>query len=342
MRRTLTSAVFAVLVTLVAAAPAYAGAYLDEAVAALKSAPVFVAAGTEGTNPNTAIGLKGQLNDGDNIVIAMLPEKAASEFGGEAQTFAQLLDDVTGKQHIVIVSIGDDVAASTRLLPEGVAADQLNRAASVSTSTQETIVTFIRNVHSWQSAHPEEVAKRQPESEKGEEIPWDLVILSCASLFSLISTLLVVVSVRRRGRRQPADPKIKLRSPDQLRDELRGILDRRAQIRDQALRETITRLVQDTEELFKRLRANAKPAAVDEATTNFESHLQSLLSVLDQYIDVQNNPRYYEHPADALHDGREAIDGFAEYALNSARRAGRQNLTAFRVNTKILSAQKYS
>jgi hypothetical protein len=340
MRRTLISVVFATLIGLVVATPAYAGAHLDEAVAALKNTSAFVAVGTEGTDSNTANNLAAQLSGGDTMVVAMLPANAASEFGGEAQNFAQQLDDALGNKHIVAVSIGNDVATATQLLPDGVASDLMVRAGSVSTSTPETLGTFIRNVHTWQAAHPEEVAKRQPSKERDENssLPWLLAVgisLSCA-----LSIYLIYRTVRPR--RQSREPKVKLQSPSRLQDELRDILARRSKIQDPALRETITQMVRDTEVVFRRLRANATPVTVETTSASFEGYLQSVLSVLDQYIDVQENTRYYDNPQGALADGRDAINGFAEYVLNSAKRAGRQDLTQFRVNTKILSAQKYA
>ncbi|HSX00744.1 MAG TPA: hypothetical protein VLF67_00755 [Candidatus Saccharimonas sp.] len=336
MRRTGIIAAFAAAVLLVVAAPAHAGTYLDEAASALQHSQIYVSPAA-GASPNAQSELSAQLRHGDNLYIALLPAAASAETNGDVQAFADQLSQHLGGNAIVAVGIGRDIrAVAAKALPSGVAADLAQRASGVSTSALEALGTFIVNVHNYQDQHPEAVVTGGSGSGGGGTwiifLVVALVLLGAAGGFWFYRT---------RIYSPDAEPKIKLSAPNQMHDELRDILALREHIADRSLRDLITQMVKDTQEVFTRLGVNS-PSEVSTATVTFETHLQNVRDVLKQYIDVQNNPRYYESPSRALADGREAIEGFAEYVLASARRAGRSQLTMFNVNTKILSAQRYS
>jgi hypothetical protein len=355
-RRIVLAALALVLIVLVPT-PAQAAPKLDDAVAALKNSRVYVAPGTEGTDADTAAILAEQLNDDDNIAIVMLPVSAIqmnlNPDSAEAEAVAARLAEATNHQYTLGVAFGNDstkVAATSKLLPTGVASTLMKRAITNSTNNQETVVTFIRYVHSWQTQNPEAVKKPPkpnpaPVAEPAEEggVSWGIIglIVVCVLFALALGLRAITLVVDKSDGQRDGTERVKLRGPDRIRDELRSILDKRPAINDRDLRDTITQLVHDTEEVFRRLERNS-PDQVNTSVVAFEQHLQSLIRVLDQYVDVQNNPRYFENPQKALQDGREAVAGFATYVLRSAQRAGRQQLTGFTVDTKILSAQRYS
>lgn len=325
---------------------AQAESYVDQAVAALQHSTVFVAEGTEQTDQNTTGILQSQLTSSDHIATVMLPASAMPGAGSSAYDVAQVIDNATGHQYILVVSIGSEIGTATQLLPAGVAADQLVRAQSVSTSTMESIGTFIRNIHSWQRAHPEDAIKPASSAGKTKQnkdgISWattTLIAVVTMLIISVVSTLF-----RRRRSSTPADDslsKVKLTVPKRIRDELDQIMSRRQNIADSSLREIITQMIRDTNEVFNRLSADA-PDQISLQAVEFEKHLQMLIEVIDEYVNAQEKPRYYVNATEALQDGRESIKDYAEYVLNSARRAGRERLTQYNVNNKILSAQKYT
>jgi len=340
MRRIMTAVFAACAMLVVLASTASAQDYLGETKKALQQATVYVAKGTENTDSGTARYLTNQLSVGDNIVLVMLPS-AAKVAPDDANSFAKKLDDATEHRHIVAVSIGDDIGTSTTLLPDGIAADMLQRAGGVATSTKETLGIFARNIHGWQHDHPEQV--KQPEappsagtSDNSGGFPWWIF-----GVLGAIVCLVAFGAVKSRGSGQRSTPdKVRIGAPNQIKDELQQILDYRVKLNDPGLSNTLTQLIRDTNRVFDQLRRNA-PQQVDEVTEEFEQHLQSLCKVLESYVDIQNNRRYYEDPQQALSDGREAVNGFAEYVLTSAQRAGKRTLTSFNVDTKILSAQRY-
>jgi hypothetical protein len=88
------------------ATPAHADT-IDDAAAALKHASVYVATGADVDSSDTAGHLKKQLNDGDNVVIAMLPADA-----GDPVAAASKIEAATGHKYIVAVTIGNQTATA--------------------------------------------------------------------------------------------------------------------------------------------------------------------------------------------------------------------------------------
>jgi hypothetical protein len=329
--RALLVAVVATAGLLVTAMPAQAQDDLNEVVAALKSSHVYVSP-TAGASPNTASQLKAQLRSGDHVFVAMLPADANANPQDLADKLSQQVGD---PQAVVAVTVGRKIAAAAPSLPSGTAADLAVRADSVSNASDVALGTFIVNIHNWQAAHPEEITSTVSTEDSNVVTS---VVLPGGGVLVLLALGFVIL--RQRLRRKHGD--IKLRSPEKVRDAIRGILQLQSQVDDSATRQTINLLVRDTEEVFARLRKHGSKAELADTASTFDNHLTSLYEVLAQYVDVQNNRRYYEQPDRALASGREAVNGFAQYALVSAQRAGQSELTRFRVNTKILSAQRYS
>lgn len=313
--------------------PAWAeGTVVDEAISALQTNPVFVAAGTEDTNSDTAGILSGQLKTGDNIVIVMLPASAVGS-GGDLNTITQKINEGTGGNKIIGLSVGDQVLSYSLLLPAGVAPDLMDRAKSVSTNTSETLGTFIRNAHDWQRRNPTAVASQDPHKSSSTPLP----LIGGAGLAVLGIGAGVAFIISRRMRLQKEGVYFKFRSPEPVRDNLERIWELRDRINNVQMSEIITQMCRDTEALFKR-----QSSRDSDITSDFQHHLASVVAVLEQYIDIQDNPRYYENSYQELTSGEEAIDAFSQYVLRVIQNGGRSGLTQFHVDKKILSAQKYA
>lgn len=322
------------LAVLAFATPASAVSYVDGAVAALKADPVFVAPGTEGTNVDTPAVLRDQLNEGDHILVVMLPSSAKGEIGNDPVGFARQIDQALGGNHIIGLTVGDQAVAYSAALPAGEATDLMKRATSVSTTPSETLVTFIRNVHNWQRQHPEAVASQPPSKPGG--FPW----WGVGAFLGALIGLLIALIVQRRVASSDTEERPRLRSPNEVKDLLEQILQLRSQVNNQMVRSLITQIATDTEQYFERQRRFGGNLREDTAT--FQRHLQGLRDVLERYIDVQNNHRYFDNPLQLMGSGVDAFQGFAEMVLNSIKRGNRKALTEYHVNTDILQAQRYS
>ena len=319
-----------VVVALVVASPALADT-LSKTVAALKQSPVYVEPGTPGATVDTAGELKGQLINGDNIVIVMLVPGSIS---GDLTGFAQQVNSKMGGKKIVGISAGDQEVAYSSLLPAGVAADLMHRAASISVGGSDTLKTFIRYTHSWQQQHPQEPASKPVDKHaKKGGFPVLIVLLLVIGLVVVLGGVIFA----RSNRATDADHVSFDKSPPAVRSPLEKIQGLKHQVEDPELQQQLTLTCRYTEDYFSRSTGNA---GADSRV--FQSHLSDIADVLEKYIDVQNQPQYYENPQDEMRKGSDAVTGFNAFVLKSIRRGSSTKLTDYKVKTDILSAQRWA
>ncbi len=311
---------------------------IDEAVTVIRDSPVYVAPGTEDTDNDTAGILLNQLYNDDNLVIVMLPAGESVLSSGELLSLARKIDTSLEGDRIIGLSVGDQIIAYSASLPPGEATDLMERAINVSANTPEALSTFIRNVHSWQAANPKAVAS-QPVKQSDSDISMPLLFGSSGLLLAV--SIITALLVRYRARYKQSSDHVKIKAaPDPVKDVLEPILKLRSRINDPALRDLVTQMCSDTEAYFKRNITRKGDTRRNDAD-EFEMHLRSMQSVLERYVDVQDNPRFFHNPPELMEQGAEAVTGFSEFVLTNVRRGSREALTNYRVDTDILAAQRY-
>lgn len=296
-------------------------------IAGLRQKPVFVDKEAPGVTADTAGEIVALLKSGDGIVVLMFRDGDT-----DPASIAASVNQKLGGNRIVGVTIGEKVAGYSTILPAGVAADLMTRAATVSVSPAETLRTFILNVHDWQTQHPKAPAAKPMKKDESNQVV--LFLLAGSIIIAVVAVLLFLAWAFLVG---DSKETVKLKkSPDRVRDQLHKMLELRMKINDRGLQGTLTQIANDVEAYFRRTKDAAR---LDQDA--FAKHLSSLNSVLEKYVDVQDNPRYFENPDELLQSGSEAAVSFAYFVLETVRREGRRSITDFRVDTDILSAQRY-
>lgn len=318
-----------VMVGLMVAPTAQAQTNINEVVSALKKAPVYVAPDVEGTNQDTASQLKAQLNGSDRIVLVMLPEN-----GDDPEAIARAIDKATGHKYIVGVSVGSELTATSTIMPDEVARDLMQRAVDTGTNPTERLGTFARNVHEWQSDHPNE-----PASKKANKGGVSIILIAILIVMFFVAAFFAWSLFFGKNREAGDIQEVKFKaSPGGVRDILRKIQDLAPRINDPHMRESVMQAISDTEAYFRRsVQSNSQKRDAD----IFVAHLTSVKDVLNRYVDVQDNQRFYDNPEMLLDKGLEAITGFNEFVLQSIKDGRKSDLTQFNVDTDILRAQKY-
>lgn len=295
-------------------------------IIALREKPVFVdpAAGVPAETEGV---LLEQLNPTDGIVVLLFGEGA-----GDPATIAADVNKKLGGKRIVGVTVGDQAAGFSTILPYGVATELMKRAATVSTSKPETLGTFIQNVHDWQRAHPNAPAAKPVKEKEG-----GLITPMRGILFALVIVVIAAIIVAAVISSTKTEDGVTLKkSPDRIKEQLELMLKLRDKIEDSSMRVLITQIASDVEAFFRRTKA------VDVGDRDaLVNHLASLNKVLAMYVDVQDNERYFRNPNELLSNGYDATSSFAEFVLGMVQREGRRSITDFRVDTNILSAKKY-
>ncbi len=306
---------------------------LDDVLACLKQQAVCVMEGAEDATPDTPRELASQLANDDRIVIVMLPASSVASINGGLSAVARSLDEATQQHYIISLSAGDEAVGYSSILPPGVAADLMERAVSVSTNMPETHGTFARNIHNWQEVHPE-ATPPPPTSPDEDEFP--VGILSIGVLF-FAGGIGFIVTRRRQLARERRERIPQFTAPHAVKELLEAIMMLRHQINDTAFSSQLEQTCRDTDAYFMR---NQQSRHIGADIEMFSGHLQRVLDVLSQYIDVQNHPRYYRTPTASMAQGRTAVEGYAAFVLSNIQRGVDLRMVDFTVNTDILSTQR--
>lgn len=309
--------------------------YITDAAQALQQAPVYVAPDTEGTDRDTASKLQARLNKDDNIVLVMLPAAAEARLGADITTIASRLSEELGNRRIIGLAVGNNVVGYAPSLPAGVAADQMRRARSVSNDPLTALGTFAQNMHIWEAENPQPKPEPfdSPDGEKGGGSFLVWLGIAAGIVFTIIIATAMLGSIRTQ---QPSTERTRFRAPDQVRDLLAKIARERKQINDQELKSVLYQMCVDLERYFSKSSKDKKRDALF-----FIDRLNEVARVLTKYVEVQENPRYFEEPAVELERGKTSITDFSKYVLTSIRRGHAADLLDYKVDTDILQAQRY-
>ena len=305
--------------------------YIAEAVAALQHTPVYVAPGTEGTDRDTTAKLQSRLTKDDNIVLVMLPASAEAELG-TISTIVGRLSEALGDHRIIGLSVGKKVVGFAPSLPAGTASDLMRRAESVSQDPLTALGTFVQNVHLWQVEHPPPKPPVPFVPPKDTEIPWFPTVLTVPALAGYG----IYWIIKRRMENEEKKGKTRFNAPDKVGELLAQIARERWKLNDPELIQVTYQMCLDMEKYFSSF---SKDKSRDARA--FQDRLKEVSLVLEKYIEIQNNPRYYKEPGEELNRGKESITGFSEYLLDSIQSGRQADLIDYTVNTNILEAQKY-
>jgi len=354
MRR-LIAVAFGLFVALSVAIPASAATSVDTIVGALQKAPVFVVDGTEGTTSDTAATLTGKLDDGDNIVIVMLPADETLSVE-DVNALAQKISNGLKDERIVGISVGAQFAGAASILPTGTANDLMNRADTVSTSSAETLITFIRNVHDWQRSNPDYMPAPTPGKAESASPVWPFVAIFAG--ITILIAIAWIVMVRKTARRR-IRARVHYTAPGNLNDPVKSMMNHREQLEDLkdvfwddynpqfnvVRKESIERMsaaidlvCRHTEAYFKMFPAEKKSA---DTISLFDKQLERAQQVVEKYVYACKNHEYVEQPLDLMKRGHESIEGLSTVILSSIKKGNNDLLMGYKVNTNILSADSY-
>lgn len=126
-------------------------------------------------------------------------------------------------------------------------------------------------------------------------------------------------------------------------EKVRALLDQvglyRLRVIDPRLKVLLTLIAQRGEGRLMRNSVNGQLSDSDVMT--FQDLLESLVRVLEKYVEIQNDPSQGQDVEELLASGLNAAEGFATQVLKSDAPGGQTSMTTFRVDTQILSAQRF-
>lgn len=306
---------------------AYAANYLDEAVQALQTQHVYVSPLAQASIDTKSKASLEQQTNGTNIGVVVLPASAKTE-AGDIPQFLTDLSTQSGKD-TVVVAFGNDLEASSRTVSN--ASKLANDAEHAhANNTGEALVSFVTEAQHVSAA---------PAAPDGPGV----IGIGVFALVGAAAAATVVTMIRRKRRKgggmYVSNPE---GSFDSLRDqqvprEIREALEALEQfdVKDAAMRQLIAQGAADTVALFQRI----KSTEVAQATAQYKGRLTTMRTMLVTYVDIQNNPRYYEPLTDTyLRDGKSAAQQYADGVLKNIKEVARGSLTDFKVDIKMLAS----
>ncbi|WP_353815092.1 hypothetical protein [Agromyces sp. SYSU T00266] len=278
--------------------------YVDDAADALQSTPVYVSPEVGGAAA-LQDALLAQVGD-DSIGIAVFSDNAALEASGPE--IVTQLAETTGYDTI-IVAVGDDLSAGSRVLDAGEAMQIANQAESGADSLDLALSETVQGVQA--AAEPSPFVGG---GEGGGGIgPGYALVLGAAVLVAAAGAVFGVVRARRRRARGGGEGKL----PEPIRRHvatLRTLAGEYAQVgargnaaAQQTANDTM-RIAENVEELFVRLdRAGGGQRGI--AAIEYDDTLRKLTAALDRdyLLDILTHPHLWDDPDERVREVRDAV-----------------------------------
>ena len=112
------------------------------------------------------------------------------------------------------------------------------------------------------------------------------------------------------------------------------------QIKSPQVAQLLTQTCDDAVQLFDRIRSGNPNSLTSSATIMLE-HLKALQGMLQQYVDIQDHPRFHDNGAEKLAQAQQAIAGFDQFLVNSIRLIEKGENVTFEVDLKQLDATRF-
>lgn len=304
--------------------------YITDVLKALEKNNVYVDPSIDGPDKTVTAKLQKIIKSSSNIVLVVLPDDAGEE--GDIHSIAIEISKKKGTEYIIGISVGNEVLGYAPSLPAGVAADQMKRADSVSNDPVTALFTFSQNMNSWLAKNPQPTPTLVYED--GKE-PMRLTPLIMILLISGVSSMFYVLHILIRPKK-PDNEKTNFKAPSQIKTLLSEISKSRESIRDDEFKEILQTMCLDIERYF-----TDESEDKDRDAVSFKERLVDVLEVVQKYVEIQNNQRYFYEPETQMRKGKESVRDFSVHVLESIRQGNAAELLDYKVNSNILQAQRY-
>jgi hypothetical protein len=312
------------------------GGYVDDAIEALGEDNVYVS--SEVPDSTALHNLIDQQVGDASIGVAVFSDNAALEASGP-EIVAQLAA-AHPECDTIIVAVGDDLSAGSRVLDRGEAMQIANEAESSAGSLQESLTQTVQGV----------VAATDEPSSTGGDVSGGLVIgLAIGAAIVVGGVIGVVAAIRRRGRR-PAEPEeapvpatiaaqvhtLEALSVDYAAAGVAGhpIAGQTAQDLD-AIADNVT-------QLFERLAGKASEDQRQLAEIEYGDKLAKLTAAVDrQYLlDILKHPNLWDDPDERVSEVRDAVVAVSEQLVENIKQVNAQRALHFQVSLDSLIGRR--
>ncbi|MGX5771032.1 hypothetical protein ACWKWN_09785 [Microbacterium trichothecenolyticum] len=302
------------------------GVYVDEAEEALAQNNVYVSDEVQGADALRQT-LEQQVTD-ESIAVAVFSDNAALEAtGGDIVTE---LAGLPGYQTI-IVAVGDDLSAGSRVLETGEALRIANEAEDSADSLEDAILQTVDGV----------VAATPAEASQGGGVDGGLVVGGVLGLVVLVAAGGALWAVLRRRRHGTSGHHAPL--PDTVRPlvgRLRALSGEYAAAGASGNRDAtevageIVTVANNTTQLFDRLDRKGDEGQRATAAVEYGETLRKLTAALDRdyLLDILQHPDLWDDPVDRVREVRTALTSFSTELLENIKQVNARRGLHFQVS----------
>ncbi|MHC2998445.1 hypothetical protein [Microbacterium sp. HJ5] len=308
--------------------------YVDDAVDGIAADGVYVSSEVPDASALEST-LAAQVGD-ESIAVAVFSDNAAFEASG-TEILGQLADAHPGYDSIVI-AVGDDLLAGSRVLPSGEALRIANEAEQSADSVEGALVETVQQVIA---------ATPQGESPAGGDVGGVVagVVVGAIALGAVAAAVGITIGVRRSrrgggarggGARHPLPEPVRTHVhtlqalvPEYARAGGSGGV---AQANDVA--REIGSIAQNTTELFERLDRKGEEGQRATAAVEYGETLRKLTGALDRdyLLDILIHPDLWDDPAERVDEVRTAVSAFSVELVENIKQVNARRGLHFQVS----------
>lgn len=299
--------------------------YVDEAAAALQAGPVYVSSEVQ-----DAAALQDQLLSrvGDaSIGVAVFSDNAQLEASGP-EIVTQLAE--TTDYDTIIVAVGDDLSAGSRVLEAGEAMQVANEAEAGTGDLGSALTETVQGVQQAAEPAPSSDAAGDGGLVLGMAIGAAVIVAGAAAVFG---------AVRARRRRGAADGRL----PESIRRHvatLRTLGSAYGQVGAQGnavaaqTGTEVAAIAVNVEELFARLDQRSGADQRTLAAIELDATLRKLTAALDRdyLLDILTHPRLWDDPDERIREVRTAVTAVSEELVQNIRQVNARRGLHFQVS----------
>ena len=307
--------------------------YVDDAVDALESGSVYVSREVDGS---AALGAQLEAQIGDaSVGVALFSDNAALEASGP-DIVAELVDR-TGFDTIV-VAVGDDLSAGSRVLDPGEAMLIANEAEGSGGTFEESLTQTVQTI-------VEESAPAPLDTGDGSGgLTIGIAIAAAVVVAGVVGAIAALRSRRTRARTGPEMPD-SVRVPLQALRSLSGeyvALGATGNETAASTARTIEAITANTTHLFVRLGEKGAEDQRELAEIEYGDKLSKLSAALDRryLLDILVNPHLWDDPDERIVEVGDAVEGVSEQLIDNIKQVNARRGLHFQVSLDTLSGRR--
>lgn len=313
--------------------------YVDDAADALSSGSVYVSREVDGSTALTDQ-LQTQIGDA-SIGVAVFSDNAALEASGP-----EIVSELAGRTGFdtIIVAVGDDLSAGSRVLESGEAMRIANQAESAGGTLEESLTQTVQTI-------AQESAPAPVDTGGGAGVAVLALAIGAAVVVAGVVAAFAAIRARRSraGRGQSGQGGQELTASVQgplstlraLSGEYAALGAADNQTAAQTARD-IDAITTNTTQLFGRL---AEKGAEDQrqlAEIEYGDKLAKLSAALDRryLLDILVNPHLWDDPDERVVEVRDAVDAVSEQLVDNIKQVNARRGLHFQVSLDTLRSRR--